>query len=488
MNPLRIFHLSTECYPAAKAGGLGDVVGALPKYQNRAGHFAAVLMPKYSTEWIQEQTTEMVFTASLVLDGVVRSFSIVRVVQKELGFELFLVDLPGLFDRNGIYIDPKTGKGFTDEAERNIGFQMAVLEWLKTLDFKPDLLHCHDHHTALIPFLITETFRFQDLRSIPTVLTIHNAGYQGIVGWERAGLIPAFQPERAGLLDWDGQINSLGCGLKCAWKVSTVSPGYMRELGRAAGGLERLFRFEINKCLGILNGIDTELWDPEHDGFLEHHLDERGLDDFKERNKQALCTALGLDPKLPLLAFIGRFAMEKGADLLADWISNGFWEGIHANYIVLGSGDHRVRDSLMALLDRHKGHLHLEMGYDEEFARRLYAAADFLLMPSRSEPCGLNQLYAYRYGAIPIVHSVGGLRDTVSDYGAQGGTGISFESLEGWEMLAALRKAEVMYSKKSLLSALRAKNRTLDYSWERSSLEYEALYVQLIQQDIQSHA
>ncbi len=488
MNPLYILHLSTECYPAAKAGGLGDVVGALPKYQTTAGHRAAVLMPRYNSDWIESQSVEVVFSSKLVVDGKKVAFSIERVLNSELGFELFLADLPGLFDRSGIYIDPKTGKGFADEPERNMGFQIATLEWLLSLETCPDILHCHDHHSALVPFLITEAFRYQELRSIPTILTIHNAGYQGIIGWERAGLIPAFQPERAGLLDWDGSINPLACGIKCAWKVTTVSPGYMRELGRSSSGLEMLFRFEHSKCVGILNGIDSDLWDPSTDTFLDERLDERGLEDFKERNKRAFCLSNGLDLKAPLFVFIGRFAFEKGADLLPEWISNGFWEGVRASFAVLGSGDHRVRDSLLALHDRHRGFLHIEIAYDESLARKLYAAADFLLMPSRIEPCGLNQLYAYRYGTIPIVHSVGGLRDTVRDYSSSGGTGISFETLENWEMLSALRKAEAIYKKNELLRGLRAENRTLDYSWEQSSAAYEAVYLELMGSKTPSHA
>ncbi len=476
---MKIIHLSMECYPAAKAGGLGDVVGALPKYQNRLGFEASVCMPKYNTAWILKQKTEHVFQGVFVQYGEHRPFAIERVLNHDLGFELFLINLPGLFDRESIYIDQRTGRGFSDEIERNVGFQKAALTWIGQMEEMPAILHCHDHHTALVPFFINEAFDFEHMRSIATVLTIHNGMYQGGMPWSKLGVLPAFHPERGGLLEWEQHINSLACGIKTAWKVTTVSSGYMRELAMDARGLEMLFRMEYKKCSGLLNGIDNELWDPSTDSYLDNRL-EGDLMEYKQANKASVEREYGLVPGKPLFTFIGRFAYEKGADLLPEIIADALFSGLDANFFILGSGDLTIQHQIGQLKTKFPERFNVEFAYNEPLSHRLYAGSDFLLMPSRVEPCGLNQLYALRYGAIPVVHAVGGLKDTVPDLRSGEGTGFAFAKLDANQIRSALFAAEELFRHSANFVAVLEKNRLIDHSWETATEQYIELYKEML--------
>lgn len=474
---MRILHLSMECYPVAKAGGLGDVVGALPKYQNRLGHYASVFMPSYANAWVEKAQKEEVFSGSVRVYDEKVSYRIYKVLNHSLGFDLFLMDMPGYFDRSGVYIDQRTGKGYTDEAERNTAYQKAACQWMLSLTDKPDLVHCHDHHSSLVPFFMTECFEYAQLRSIPTILTIHNGMYQGGMSWERIGLIPPFRPERGGLLEWNRHINPLACGIKCAWAVTTVSEGYMQELKESSRGLEQLFRNEWSKCQGIINGIDNETWDPATDEHLEHKLVSDEIR-YKKQNKAALAERMAFPEDRALITFIGRFAEEKGADLLIDIIEKAVNAGLEASFFILGSGDHDIQTRIETLGEKYPSHFKYEFAYNEPLARLLYAGSDFLIMPSRVEPCGLNQLYAFRYGTIPIVHSVGGLKDTVQDYDGRKGTGFRFDTLELNEIHNTLERALILYRDPLALEGLIDENMRLDHSWETATKNYIDLYTE----------
>ncbi len=486
---MKILHLSMECYPAAKAGGLGDVVGALPKYQNRLGNEAMVLMPKYLSTWISKVKTELVFEGQFVQYGQWKSFSVEKVLNEGLGFDLFLLDLPGYFDREGIYIHPQTGLGFEDEPERNVAFQKAALRWVSSWETLPDLMHCHDHHTSLVPFFMNETHEYGHLRRIPTVLTIHNGMYQGGIGWEKIGVMPAFHPDRAGLLEWNQHINSLACGVKCAWRVTTVSPGYMNELAQESRGMEMLYRMEWRKCIGLLNGIDNEVWNPETDTHLVVNY-SGDIEYYKEANKRYIASTYGLNGDLPLFAFIGRFAHEKGADLLPQIISLALESKMAASFFVLGSGDVSVQNEIAELSAKYPGRFAYEFAYNEPLSRKIYAGSDFLLMPSRVEPCGLNQLYAFRYGTLPMVHAVGGLRDTVLDIRSNpsSGNGFWFKQLSSEEILASLQAAIDLYKNHSAYIERIQQNQLLDHSWETATEAYTKLYKEITLQKDAIHA
>lgn len=470
---MEIIHVSAECYPVAKAGGLGDVVGALPKYQNHFGHIAKVVMPMYRTRFLTDNEWETVHKGYTNLGNWWFNYTIIKEKTNKLGFDLYLVDIYGLLDREKVY-------GYGDDAERFTAFQIAVVDWIASWKHQPGLIHVHDHHTGLIPFMIRYCYRYQHLQDIPTVLTIHNAQYQGWMGWDKSVYIPAWDNWKSGMLDWQNNINPLASGIKCAWKVTTVSRTYLEELRAAANGLEALFEYEKGKCIGILNGIDTHVWDPQTDSYIDHHYGIADVSEGKQKSKQALCEQFGLDVKKPLIGFIGRLVGEKGADLLPQAIGDSFYYiGRKMNFLILGSGFPEVEAQLESMRGLNRGDYNLYIGYHEGLSHLMYAGADFLLMPSRVEPCGLNQMYAMRYGTVPIVRNTGGLRDTVIDYEDPGGYGIRFNNPVVGDITQAIWRAVELYQQKEKMNEVRERMMQIDFSWESSVQQYLDLYESL---------
>lgn len=469
-----VIHLSAECYPVAKVGGLGDVVGALPKYLCEAGLNASVVMPYYDRKFVHENTFDLVFKSSGILGKKIFEYSVLKERSGKLGFDLYLIYIPGLLDRKEIYCYP-------DEIDQFISFQLSFLDWISKSEKKPDIIHCHDHHTGLIPFLVSHSIPYKNLASIPTVCTIHNGQYQGWFGWDKISYLPAIDLSKAGLLDWGKCINSLAASVKCCWKFTTVSPSYLEELSINSNGLEKLFQMEKNKGQGIINGIDTQVWDPATDPMISINYSGETADFGKKENKRQLCLEFGLSEDKPLVVFIGRLVGEKGADLLPAAISSCLksYKG-QLNFLVLGSGDPLTEKALKALSSKYKKHYGVYIGYDEELSHRIYAGADFLIMPSRVEPCGLNQLYAIRYGTIPIVHKTGGLKDTVIDLEKPGGYGLCFEELTIESLTLVIGRALRVYNDPGMMTEIRKKMMSLDFSWDRSAKEYIDLYKTLI--------
>ncbi|TCC89920.1 glycogen synthase [Pedobacter hiemivivus] len=466
---MEIIHLSAECYPIAKVGGLGDVVGALPKYQNKLGHVAKVVMPAYHNKFIQENEFEVVYDGWGKLGFHNFTVKIFREMTNKLGFDLYLVHISGLLDREMVY-------GYDDDTERFLAYQIAVLDWMAQWEHRPDVIHCHDHHTGLVPFMVANCHQFKSLCHIPTVLTIHNAQYQGQFGWDKLHYIPAFELWKSGQLDWKGAINPLASAIKCAWRVTTVSPSYLDEISFKANGLEDLLAQERSKSFGILNGIDNEVWNPQADPMLEKKYNLRTVDAGKRANKEALCKVFNLDPEKPLFTFIGRLVGEKGADLLPDIFYNALIEyNGEINVLVLGSGDSQVEGRLSQLKEAFPGNYNVYIGYNEQLSHQIYAGADFLLMPSRVEPCGLNQMYALRYGTIPIVRRIGGLKDTVIDIG-DGGFGICHDQSSVWDVGHAIGRAYELYVNAKEVKEIRKFIMQLDHSWDKAAQQYIHLY------------
>jgi starch synthase len=467
---VHILHVSAECYPVAKAGGLGDVAGALPKYINKEGHHAKMVMPMYRTRFLNTHEWEVVHKAHTNLADYHFEYTIIREKNNVLGYELYLVDIFGLLDREGIY-------GYDDDAQRFTSFQIAVVDWISSWNFYPDVVHVHDHHTALIPFIMQHCYRYQHLAGIATVLTIHNAQYQGWMGWDSATFLPPYDPWKKGLLEWEGKINPLACGIKCAGKVTTVSWSYLEQLKYESNGLEALFEFERGKCSGILNGIDTEVWDPARDHFLKYDYNAASVKEGKEKCKKELCEIFGLTLHKPLFVFIGRLVGDKAADLLPSVIGDSFYQlGRKMNFLVLGSGDPAVEGQLNAMNAYAESDYSCYIGYNEGLSHLMYAGADFLLMPSRVEPCGLNQMYALRYGTVPLVRNTGGLRDTVKDIGEKGGYGFLFEHASVQDITHAIWRALTFFEDKDGLDHCRQLMMGLDFSWQHSVRNYLYLY------------
>jgi starch synthase len=473
---MNIVHVTAECYPVAKAGGLGDVAGALPKYLNKLGNNSVVIMPFYHNNWLKSAETEVLFEGRAPFAGDSFAFRVHRLSTPDLGYELILIDIPGRFDRPGVYIDPWSGHPYWDEKERFFSFQIASLEWIASQKVRPNVIHCHDHHTALIPFMTAQCFRYDKFKNIPTVLTIHNGEYQGRYNRESYSILPAFNLEKIGMLDWDGMLNSLAAGIKSAWKVTTVSEGYLEELMEYCHGIEILLRHEKSKTAGILNGIDTEVWDPKTDTYLEENFSLKNFKSGKKKNKFFLCDQFGLDPKRPLFSFIGRLVREKGADLIPELIVSCKEKGIEASFFVLGTGDPSLHSLFKTLQSDYLGYFDTRLEYNEELAHRVYAGSDFLLMPSRVEPCGLNQLYSMRYGTIPLVRKTGGLADTVVDISEKNGYGLVFEEFDVDEAVSTIKRGVELFHKKRLFDSNRKTIMQLDFSWESATKNYVSLY------------
>ena len=470
---MEIFHISAECYPVAKVGGLADVVGALPKYQNNSGHKVRVVVPCYDTKFKKENDFECVHWSNVKLGNFNFPFHVLKEKTNVLGFELYLIEIPELFDRKDVY-------GYQDDIERFLAFQIATLDWIIGRDATPDVINCHDHHTGLIPFMILYCHKYADLKNTPSMITIHNGLYQGQFGFDKLYYLPEFDLVNVNILEWDKCINSLAVAVKCAWAVTTVSPSYLNEINYSANGLESLFTVVRNKSRGILNGIDAELWNPATDTMLEKNYSIKNFEKGKQENKEKLCTLFNLDPSKPLFSFIGRLLDEKGGDLLplaANLALSEHYQQI--NILILGSGNTAIENQLNGLLTNYKGNYNTFIGYNEELAHLIYAGSDFLLMPSRVEPCGLNQMYALRYGTIPIVRRTGGLRDTVIDFGDDG-NGICHDQPTVSDICYSIQRAIILYDDKPQRNAIVKKGMNTDHSWERVCQEYIEMYKLII--------
>ena len=467
---MEIFHISAECYPVAKVGGLADVVGALPKYLNKLGHTAKVVVPGYDNKFTNENEFDTIHKGLLKLGWFQFSYTILREKTNKLGFELYLIAIPELFDRPNVY-------SYDDDTERFTAFQIAFLNWLTETNQQPDVIHCHDHHTGLIPFMVQFCYNYPHFKNTPTVLTIHNGQYQGWFGFDKIHYLPDFDRGRSGFLEWGGIINPLASGIKCAWKVTTVSPSYLDEISSDANGLENLLRFERPKSVGILNGIDVDEFNPETNPdvipFNKNNLKK------KKENKYRLQEKLGL-PKsdVALISVVTRLVEGKGLDLVSAVIENLLlYDAIQI--VILGSGDKVYESYYNYLSKKYPNKFKVYLGYNPNLANEIYAGSDMFLMPSRYEPCGLSQMIAMRFGTIPIVRETGGLKDTVKPYNifTDEGNGFSFTNFNADDMLFTIKVAQgVYYDMPETWEKLVKRNMEIDFSWDKSAKEYLELY------------
>jgi starch synthase len=386
------------------------------------------------------------------------------------------VDLPGLYDRPSIYLD-EDGEGYKDEVTRNFSFQRAVLLWLEHHG-EFDIVHCHDHHTGLIPFFMQYGLECPSLKKIPSFYTIHNAAYKGMWFWEHKSKLPPYEEEHSGLLDWDGHIHSFASALRCASAFNTVSPSYLNEIREEAGNMDWLFRDAEERSYGILNGIDTLLWDPKNDPLIFNNRKGR-WDFFKNKNKQWIENKFNLEPGLAMFCFIGRLAEQKGADILCPAIDRLYQKNKKANFVLLGSGSQYLEEQAKLAEEKHPNNVSSIIAYDEKLAHQLYAGADFIIMPSRFEPCGLNQMFAMRYGTIPVVTNTGGLKDTVKSF-QSGGTGIPFENANEQDLEQALSVALDLFDDEQLMQKIIKRCVLQDFSWEHAMVKYKSAYIKLL--------
>lgn len=469
---MKILFACSECSPFAASGGLADVAGSLPAALQKEGAECRVIMPLYGSIGLQWRAN-MTFLTSF---GVPLSWRVAHCgvfTMQYGGVQYYFLDNEQYFKREGgIY-------GYFDEAERFAFFSKAVLETLTHIDYEPDVIHCNDWQTALIPVYLNVFYReVPKLSRTHTVFTIHNIQYQGQFGLDVAGDVCGLPDWAIGKVEFHGDLNMMKGALEECERISTVSPTYAREIldPYFGHGLDEILRQKEWKLCGILNGIDTVGYNPSRDHTLAANFSAR-----KPEGK-ALCKAalqqqmhLPEEPDTPILAMVSRLVSHKGFDLVEYAMENMLRMGMQV--VILGSGEQQYEDFFHEMQRRHPQQVAFTCGFMPTLSRQIYAGADFFLMPSQSEPCGLAQMIALRYGTIPIVRSTGGLADSIIDWDTPGGgCGFTFQSYNADDMLGAVRRAMGLYHSEYRAEMLPRALRC-DFSWRRSAKQYMSMYL-----------
>lgn len=475
---MKVLFAVSECVPFAKSGGLADVAGALPKELKKQGTEVRVILPKYRT--IPEVFKKSIKRKSefTVRVGWRNQYCGIEELHYE-GITFYLVDNEYYFNRENLY-------GYDDDGERFAFFTRAVLDALPVLSYFPDVIHCHDWHTGMIPFLLKYEYSRggEEYRHIRSVFTIHNLQFQGILPREALedlfGLSDSyFNTEQ---LEFYGAINMMKGAIVSADKITTVSPTYRWEIQTEYFGekLHGLLQKRSNDLTGILNGIDGELYNPEHDPEIAKTYHPGDIEEKRE-NKRALRKyfALSDEDDIPVIAMVTRLTKQKGLDLVTRVFHEIISEPVQM--IILGTGDPRFENFFREMEFRYPDKFKAYIGFQEALAHQIYAGAELFLMPSKFEPCGLGQMIAMRYGALPIVRETGGLNDTVQSYNefTGEGNGFTFSNFNAHDMLYTIRRALSFYKNKSVWRKLVTRAMESDYSWARSAFQYNQLYAQL---------
>jgi len=481
---LRVLFLSSEVTPFAKTGGLADVAGSLPDALKRQGVEVSIALPRYRSTRESGFPVEPLLTGLQVPLG--RTTLTGRVLQGQTkgGVPVHFFEREDLFDRPNLYA---TSEGdYYDNLERFVYFSRAVLLFLRQAGSSVDVIHCHDWQTGLVPAYLKTVYRTDPLlASTASLFTIHNIGYQGLFPREKlavCGLPPqVFQVE--GLEYW-GQISLLKSGIVYADALTTVSPSYAREiqLPEFGLGMEGILQKRAKDLHGVLNGVDYDLWSPEKDPDIPYPYDIRRLAE-KARNKEALLDETGLEESLrdrPLFGMISRLSSQKGCDLLVRVVEG--MVGLGAGVVILGSGEERYQALLEKAAAGHPGAVSLRIGFDESLAHRIMAGADILLIPSLYEPCGLTQMYALRYGTVPLVRATGGLNDTIVPFDPETGkgNGFKFGPYRAEALMEAVNEAVRLYRDSAAWHVLMTNGMAEDFSWDRSAKRYLELYRSIV--------
>lgn len=472
---LKVLILAAEVVPFTKVGGLADVVGALPKSLQALGHDVRLVMPRY------RQVDPQRFHLTTILDNItvnMGKFKVqVSVLQGEIGnhIPVYMIDSPRFFDRENIY-------GYTDDGERFVLFCRAALEAMRALNWSPDIIHCNDWHTGIVPNWMNTLYRDDPFfANTATVYTIHNLAYQGIFGYrllEVAGVAANgfVYPQIAELAH---VVDIMGRGILFADVVTTVSERYAQEILTPTFGekLDHLLRSRRDRLFGILNGIDDQEFDPVHDNYIRASFDTTSLEQRAENKKDLQQYArLPVQADVPLLAMVSRLADQKGFDLLAQIIHPLLVQGIQ--FVVMGVGDQHYHELFQNLAARYPDQVAVFLTFNTELQQRIFAGSDMFLMPSRFEPCGTSQMIAMRYGCVPIVRTVGGLADTVQEYDPSTGTGcgFTFTNYDPWEFFAAVVRGLALYRFKDIWRNLQRNGMQVDHSWHVSAKRYVDIY------------
>ncbi len=486
---VNILIASSEVVPFSKTGGLADVCGALPIELERLGYRTSLFTPAYRCVYEAGLPIEPTgIELEIPIGQNLVKGSLLKTRLPEGDTPVYLVQQDDYFDRPGIYSD--NGTDYKDNCERYVFFCRAILESIAQLGLDVDLIHANDWPTALLPALLkVEYNQNPKYAEIASLFTIHNLAYQGQF-WHWDMLLTGIDWKYFNYtqMEYHGGLNLMKTGLVFADSISTVSPRYSEEIQSSPHGcgLEGVLQHRRESLSGILNGIDTTLWNPATDDLLTAQYDSQTWQEGKAANKKALAEQVGLPHRedVPLIGLVGRLADQKGFDLVAQILPH--WaEHEEVQWVMLGTGEERYHDLLRGLAERFPEKLAVRLEFSEELAHRIEAASDMFLMPSRYEPCGLSQLYSLRYGAVPIVHATGGLADTITNAWegtVQAGTanGISFDDYAASALDNAIRRAHEAYVDRSVWEQLVTTGMQQDWSWNRSARDYIELYQQTV--------
>ena len=472
---MKCLFVTSEAQPFAASGGLADVSSSLPHALRQRLIGCRIVMPLY--EDIPDELKEsMRFLTSFSVPVAWRRQYCGIFESRFDGVIYYFIDNQYYFKRQGMY-------GHYDDAERFAFFSRAVLEMLPFIDFKPDIIHCNDWQTALVPTYYNLFYSRSDwYKGIKTVFTIHNIQYQGKYGSELYDEVVGIPPQSRSILDFDGCINFVKGAVETSNRVTTVSPSYSWEIRDPwfSNGLDSILNARAWKIRGILNGIDTVSYDPATDPEIYANF---SVNDLSGRtvNKRKLQERLGLDQNIetPIIAMVTRLVSHKGLDLVKAALDQIMTEE-DIQFVILGSGDWEYESFFRSMQGKYPGRISACHGFIPELSRKIYAGADMFLMPSKSEPCGLSQMIALRYGAIPIVREVGGLRDSIRDSGTGEGNGFTFKNYDAMDMINCIRRAIAGYWQRDSWKTLIKRAMECDNSWVRSATEYINLYREVI--------
>ncbi len=476
---LSVFVVTSEAHPFAKTGGLAEVAAALPDALGRLGHTVTLVVPRYrGVDAAGAETTR----ASVRLGSRVHEVAF-HAKAVSPGVTAVLVDIPELFDRRGLY--GEDGLDYPDNAWRFAVFSRAALEYARLSGRRPSIIHAHDWQTGLVPVFQKMLFSTDPIvGGVPAVFTIHNLAFQGVFP---AATVPAiglgWEVLDMQALEYWGQISYLKGGINFSERLTTVSPTYAREIltPELGFGLDGVLSRRADALTGILNGIDVERWNPSNDPLIGAAYDPSNMAG-KAAARQVLLEAVGLpvvaNNDRPVIGLISRLTDQKGFDLIA--AAAGDLMRLDAAWVLLGSGEARYEDLWRALAASYPGRVSATIGFDERLAHRIEAGSDLFLMPSRFEPCGLNQMYSLRYGTLPIVRATGGLEDTVRDAADPDGNGFKFREYSPQALVATVTRALELFPKSLAWKKIQQRGMAEDHSWDASAREYVKVYGEIL--------
>ncbi len=489
---LSILMVSAEAHPLAKVGGLADVMGALPRALAKRGHDVRIALPFYKTINEKGLSVGRIKGADAIDIALGDSTVAARAFSTRLPgsrIEVYLIANEDLFGRDGIYGDPTSGIPYDDNAERFVFFSRAVLRLLKLRGWEPDIIHCHDHQTGFIPAWLRHPatgIRFSE--RLRTIFTIHNLAYQGSypkeIGYKAGFGEDMLKP--MGGIEFHGEVNMMKAGINFADTITAVSPTYSKEIQTPefGYGLEGVLRSRSEQLVGILNGADYSIWNPASDKLIPCRYDRREPGG-KQTCRSQLVERLGLSigNGTPLVGMISRLVAQKGFDIFAEAFDRLM--ALDMGFAILGLGDKTYHDMLTKAAAKYPKRVSLNLAFDEELAHQIEAGCDMFLMPSKYEPCGLNQMYSMKYATIPIVRKTGGLADTVLDFdGSDQSTGFVFEEYSSRALLGAMERARKAFGEREMWTGLMDRAMSQDFSWDRSAATYEEVYLSTLDRKV----